>query len=173
MSVNKVIDRYLDGLSIPEVSLEIGIPKSTIYHQLKKANVLRSRTDGIKLAAENGKLGGGLRGKTRTFTDEWKLKISKSRSAWGLINAKGFTLKPSGYIEHTTKEHKGRFAHIVVMENHIGRKLLKHEVVHHIDENKQNNVIENLQLMTRAEHCSLHAKQNVLTRERNNYGQFK
>jgi hypothetical protein len=173
MSVNKIIDKYLEGLSIPEVSLETGIPKSTIYFQLKKANVLRSRTDGIKLASKNGKLGNGLRGKTRTFTDEWKLNISKGRSAWGLINAKGFCLKPSGYIEHTTKEHKGRFVHIVVMETHIGRRLLKHEVVHHIDGNKQNNLIENLQLMSRSEHCSLHAKENLSKRERNNYGQFK
>ncbi len=29
-------------------------------------------------------------------------------------------------------------------------------VVHHIDENKKNNSLENLQIMSRSEHCKLH-----------------
>lgn len=49
------------------------------------------------------------------------------------------------------------FMHRVVMENHIGRLLKDNEVVHHKDENKKNNDISNLQLMTNEEHVRLHA----------------
>ncbi len=47
--------------------------------------------------------------------------------------------------------------HRVVMENHMGRLLTQDEVVHHENENKKDNRIENLELMTRAEHSKLHA----------------
>ena len=47
--------------------------------------------------------------------------------------------------------------HRVVMENAIGRLLEQWELVHHIDENKKNNAIENLQILTIAEHNQHHA----------------
>lgn len=53
----------------------------------------------------------------------------------------------------------GRPEHRVVMEAVIGRPLRSDEFVHHIDGNKRNNAIENLQIMTPAEHTRLHAKQ--------------
>lgn len=46
--------------------------------------------------------------------------------------------------------------HIYIMEQHIGRKLLPNEVVHHIDKNKTNNDISNLLLLTQSEHSKLH-----------------
>lgn len=46
--------------------------------------------------------------------------------------------------------------HVLIMEKHIGRYLKDGEVVHHIDCNRLNNSIENLQLMTQSEHCALH-----------------
>lgn len=46
--------------------------------------------------------------------------------------------------------------HIFVIEKAIGRKLNKNEVVHHINGIIDDNRLENLRLMTRSEHTSLH-----------------
>lgn len=51
--------------------------------------------------------------------------------------------------------------HINVMQNYIGRKLKKNEVVHHINHNRKDNKIENLRLMTRSDHQSLHRKEQL------------
>lgn len=51
--------------------------------------------------------------------------------------------------------------HIKIMQESIGRKLFKNEVVHHINEIKTDNRLENLKLMDRAEHTSLHRNKEI------------
>lgn len=65
-----------------------------------------------------------------------------------------------GYRYITDENGKKIAEHRHVMEIHIGRKLKSHEVAHHKDRNKLNNEINNLQLMTRAEHAKEHANDN-------------
>jgi hypothetical protein len=50
---------------------------------------------------------------------------------------------------------KKRISHII-MEKILNRSLYSNEVVHHIDENPQNNISENLKVMTISEHMKLH-----------------
>lgn len=70
---------------------------------------------------------------------------------------------PDGYIMLLAPEgHPARTAaypyvleHRLMMEEHLGRYLEPEEVVHHIDNNPSNNVIENLQLFAnQSEHIS-------------------
>lgn len=42
------------------------------------------------------------------------------------------------------------------MEEHIGRKLLYTEIVHHINKDRLDNRLENLQIVSRAEHNRIH-----------------
>lgn len=180
-SVNKVIlDEQklmimyvMHHKSIPEISREICVSQSTVRYRLLKFGVLRTRNEAIKLAAKNGKLGGHLRGKTRIITQQWRDNISIAKKASADLNAKGTRKTPSGYIEFTRGPNKGRALHIVLIEQTIGRKLLPNEVVHHIDKNRENNDISNLQLMTRSEHAKLHAIENYAKRMRLPNGQFE
>lgn len=177
-SVNKVIivDLYLSGLSLTQVAEKLGISCSTVRHHVKKAGVLRSRTEGIHLAAEQGRLGSGYRGKKRDFTPLHCENISKGRKAWGEKNAKGTSVKPSGYVEYTTGPNKGRLAHVVEMEARIGRRLRDDEHVHHIDGDRSNNSLNNLALVTRSAHARLHRIQDQMIgkkRERDSHGRFR
>jgi hypothetical protein len=68
-----------------------------------------------------------------------------------------------GYVliyspDHPQADKRGWMReHRLVMEKHLGRLLLPEEVVHHKDDDKSNNAIENLQLLpSQAEHIRLH-----------------
>lgn len=168
---NSVKNSYLAGKSIPEVAVEFDISKSTIRAALIEANCIRSRSEAIKLTAAQGKLGSGMRGKKRVFTEAHKQKMKIAAIERGKTS-KGFSIKPRGYAEITRGEHKGRLQHRVVAEQKIGRKLLPNEVVHHINHQRSDNRPENLEVMTWTAHASLHALHNLPNRSRDTAGRF-
>lgn len=49
--------------------------------------------------------------------------------------------------------------HRYLMEQSLGRKLKTNEVVHHKDDDSRNNSLDNLVVMSRSEHTSMHAKE--------------
>lgn len=55
-------------------------------------------------------------------------------------------------------KHGFVYEHRLIVEAHIGRYLTRNEEVHHIDGNKSNNNIDNLRVMTKASHRTLHHK---------------
>lgn len=70
-------------------------------------------------------------------------------------------LKGKPYREHPNYNNAGVLEHHYVMSQKIGRGIAPNEVVHHIDGNKRNNDISNLQLMTAEEHAKLHSQEKV------------
>lgn len=57
---------------------------------------------------------------------------------------------------------KGNYKlHRKKIEDLIGRRLTSNEIVHHKDENKLNNNIDNLQIMTRGEHSRYHRLKEI------------
>lgn len=73
----------------------------------------------------------------------------------------GRKINTQGYVEvyrpnhpYPTRPHYV-LEHRLVMEEHIGRYLKPNEEVHHINGNRVDNQIKNLQLMTKSEHQRL------------------
>lgn len=73
---------------------------------------------------------------------------------------RGYQVNSWGYkmIYHDGKKV---YEHRVIMEEYLGRKLTKDEEVHHINGDKMDNRIDNLQLMTKEEHKKMHRDKNT------------
>lgn len=64
-------------------------------------------------------------------------------------------------VEHPLATKTGSYVleHRIVMENHLQRLLNPTEVVHHINGDKKDNRIENLEVMSVEKHASLHTSE--------------
>lgn len=113
-----------------------------------------------------------FKGVPKPMSEAHRENLRIAAIARGERTAKGVSLKPSGYIEITRGPNKGRSEHNVVMEKQIGRPISEEEVVHHVNGNRSDNRIENLQLLTRGEHCRIHATENAPNRRRDANGRF-
>lgn len=71
------------------------------------------------------------------------------------------TLGADGYKRVWFADGSGEPEHRFIVEQMLGRKLEKDEVIHHIDGNRANNDISNLAIMTRGEHSALHRKMDI------------
>ena len=98
----------------------------------------------------------------KKLSNETKEKLSIIKS-----NGIGKKEKHNGYIriyfpDHPKSDKRGWISeHDLIMECYIGRWLKKDEVVHHKNEIKIDNRIENLQLMKRKEHSKYHRLKKI------------
>lgn len=67
------------------------------------------------------------------------------------------TIVPDGYKKITINGQR-ILEHRYVMEQHIGRKLKRTEIVHHIDGNRINNVLSNLVITHQSHHAKMSPK---------------
>ncbi len=94
-----------------------------------------------------------------THTKEFKNKMSERQS--GSKNASwkgGRYISKDGYIVLRINGKPAQ-EHRYFMEQKIGRKLNRNEYVHHINNNKKDNRIENLAIMTDVDHGKHHDKE--------------
>lgn len=75
------------------------------------------------------------------------------------------TVQKNGYREFRERNQKvltRGYEHRIVMEAHLKRKLRREETVHHINGNKLDNRLENLEVISNSEHARMHALENGL-----------
>lgn len=85
---------------------------------------------------------------------------NKKTETWW-INAKGY-IEGRIWIDSETQIRVKK--HRYLMEQHLGRRLLPSEDVHHLNGNKQDNRIRNLQVIDHGMHTQLSSKSRVYKR---------
>lgn len=118
-----LLDKYtIEDLRMQDIANICNTQRQTISNWLKKFNIpCRSHSE-----RHAGRLNGRWKG-GRQFHKAFK-------------NGKGYIL-----IKHNGKRCR---EHRVFMEKHLGRTLLRSEIIHHKDGNSLNNDLKNLQLFS-------------------------
>lgn len=135
LDMKKVIELYQNKMSVPQIAKLMGVSQNVIYVRLRE------------------------RGVTRTSSETLKGKNAKINNP----NWKGgrHVCKRTGYVILSNGERE----HRLVAEQKIGRKLLKGEVVHHINGDTSDNRPENLEVLpSQSEHMKLHMTTNEARR---------
>ena len=148
----EIASRYEAGMVMREIAKELGIPYNRVRSILRDLGVkIRTHREAARLAGP--KIAEANTGRKRgPCSEERKRKIWRANQGKG----KGYRIK-NGYCVITRRgPNEGRGLHDVLMEERLGRSLLASEIVHHDDENRQNNRASNRIVMTRAEHSRLH-----------------
>ena len=168
-------------LTMQEISKKLDISAGSVFNYIKKYGIASrprmSEKTIAKISASNkGKISPR---KGCHLSEETKRKISESHKGKFKINSEyggHKKIRSDGYIKVYTPGHpyatKDGYVmeHILVMESYLGRFISRDEVVHHINHIRDDNRIENLQLMSFKDHAGLHMKERWERKRRTKNG---
>jgi len=163
-------DLYLDkGMTMAEIHKFLNVSVGAVYNHIKRYGIpsrhMDERTRARISEARKGKPS-PLRGR-HLSEDHIKKSADGHRGKWKNPSEFGGHKKRrcDGYIKVYVPTHpyatKDGYVmeHILVMEKAIGRYLTREEVVHHKNHIRNDNRLENLQLMSAHEHRSMHMRE--------------
>jgi uncharacterized protein (DUF1330 family) len=144
-------DYLKDKMTIAKIAGKYKCSRNAIRLKLIHFDIpIRSHSEALKLMWEKD--------------ESWnkKMKLRKKMSGKHNHSYKKGRINHEGYIlillhDYTGKKYKNYvLEHRSVMEKHLGRYLTENEIIHHINNNKSDNRIENLKLFTRSSHLKFH-----------------
>lgn len=170
VSDETVIEMYASGMRQREIAEILDCAITTVSLHLRNSGVATRTSGHYHSEALNEARRKNLeKARGTALTDEARRKMSeaakrnhprRNNGEFGteIINHAGYVMV---YMpEHPHSGKSGYIAkHTLVMEKHLGRYLTADETVHHINRIRSDNRIENLKLMTKAEHMQLHAEE--------------
>ena len=115
----------------------MGMPKG--YKQSSKT--IRKRSESLKKLYATGKHKGGFKKGYIPHNKGQRTRVPKN-GYWTIYSPEHPNHNSGGYI----------FEHRLIMEKHLGRFLRSDEEVHHINGDKKDNRLENLEVLTPSEH---------------------
>jgi hypothetical protein len=165
-TIKAMVNSYENGKHVKDVATAFGYSTGKTYYILRDAGCkFRPKRTGPHTEETRRKISDATRGKI--VSDESRRKESETkRFHYNGFNGQGHTkVRSDGYLQTFVPDHPNASAdgyvmtHTLIMERHIGRYLMPHEVVHHINHVRDDNRLENLSLMDRHEHLSMHMRE--------------
>ena len=156
-----IVDLYQNGKKINEIAFLFGVSESLIGRTLNRNGIVGKGMNGRKHSSETlEKMKTAQLGENHWRWNGGKRKV-KSKNGGEYI----YTLSPN-HPSVKDKEKKYVAEHRLVMEKHLGRYLTNDENVHHKNGIKDDNRIENLELVShnnhfgevKCPHCHQHFK---------------
>lgn len=97
---------------------------------------------------------GYVKGQPRRFINGHQMRARR-----GTANQRyngGICIRDDGRAVVCGRDGSVRYFYRVLMEAHLGRPLKASEIVHHVNGDQSDDRLENLRLLTRAEHIGIH-----------------
>lgn len=161
---------WTQNLSGKEIAKRLGCSPAAVCMRMKASGIMarkrweypateKQRVTWIRIGKQSA--GKKRSAKTRKAISESRTGFRAKEYEFGGHEKK----RADGYIVVFVPNHPHATAdgyvakHTLVMERHIGRYLNKDEVVHHINHIRDDNRLENLKLMTKHDHMSMHMRE--------------
>lgn len=139
--------------SVRRIASELSCTYSTLYWKIKELEIEIPKRSNYFIVCDKSKI--AQKAYKKKYPDG---RFGKNAANWqGGIRKYNyiFVYEPTSF---SCLARKSRYIqeHILIAEKTLGRLLKKDEIVHHIDGNKHNNDLKNLEVLKKADHVKRH-----------------